>query len=128
MSRMRSWRARATRFLPSRDVSNWRPVRDLADAIEIQGAQHSNGFKIKSAPATNSNAPVNGIQFHATNAAANDFRLLTFQPGIGFVPQKPDIGRPTPFPNSFIYGLITALQRGTIAGPKWPILTSSLRS
>ena len=27
-----------------------KPVRDLADAIKVQGAQHAHGFKVKSAP------------------------------------------------------------------------------
>jgi hypothetical protein len=44
-------------------------VCDLADAIKVEGAQHSHGFKIKSTPAANSDAPVNGVWFHATSAA-----------------------------------------------------------
>ena len=37
-------------------------IRDLADAIEVEGAQHSYGLNIKSAPAANPDAPVNSFR------------------------------------------------------------------
>jgi hypothetical protein len=44
-------------------------ICDLADAVKIESAQHSYGFNVKSAPAADSDAPVNGIRFHVANAA-----------------------------------------------------------
>jgi hypothetical protein len=49
--------------------AHFEPVSDLADAIEIKGSQHSYGLKIESASGAHSDASVNSLRFHATNAA-----------------------------------------------------------
>jgi hypothetical protein len=44
------------------------PIRDLTDAVKIEGAQACE-LKIESASAAQPDAPVKGIVRHATNAA-----------------------------------------------------------
>lgn len=68
------WQMTATK--PKPFVCHWKPVqahiqpvRDLADTVKVQGAQHSHGLKIKSASGAQSDTPVNGIRFHVSNAA-----------------------------------------------------------
>ena len=44
-------------------------IGNLADAVQIERAQHTNGLKIKSAAAANPNAPIDGIRLHAAHTA-----------------------------------------------------------
>jgi len=83
--------------------ANIQPIRNLAHAVQVQGAQHAYGFKIKSAPAADADAAIDCFRFHASNQAGFDETNT----------KEAEVGRHS-----------AKMVGGGIQGP-WPVLASA---